>query len=98
MVKSYQRGPQGELLSQVSTKSDNIKEDSYAGYNGHSDIEQITGDKGDGRATYGYTAYGKNDASQFTGADKPDAANPETPTAGRSSVAGNLSGPSTSTT
>jgi RHS repeat-associated protein len=31
---------------------------------------------GDTKATYGYTAYGKDDDSEFTGIDKPDAANP----------------------
>ncbi|MFG1940251.1 DNRLRE domain-containing protein [Micromonospora tulbaghiae] len=79
VVKSYQRGPGGDLLSQVKTNTDNTQEDSYAGYDGSSDIGQITDDKGDGRATYGYTAYGKNDAGQFTGVDKPDAGNPENP-------------------
>ncbi|QLQ37610.1 DNRLRE domain-containing protein [Micromonospora robiginosa] len=79
VVKSYQRGPGGDLLSQVKTNTDNSQEDSYAGYDGSSDIGQITDDKGDGRATYGYTAYGKNDAGQFTGVDKPDAGNPENP-------------------
>ncbi|WP_212995918.1 DNRLRE domain-containing protein [Winogradskya consettensis] len=79
VVKSYQRGPGGGLLSQIKTNADDTKEDSYTGYDGQSDIEQITDDKGDGRATYGYTAYGKNDTAQFTGADKPDASNPENP-------------------
>lgn len=79
VVKTYQHGPDGELLSQVKTNDDNSTEDSYTGYNGHSDIEQITDDKGDGRATYGYSAYGKNDASQFTGADKADAGNQPDP-------------------
>ena len=79
VVKSYQRGPGGSLLSQVKTNTDNSQEDSYVGYDGGSDVEQITDDKGDGRATYGYTAYGKNDSGQFTGVDKPDADNPDNP-------------------
>ncbi|GIF08422.1 DNRLRE domain-containing protein [Actinoplanes siamensis] len=79
VVKTYQRGPGGDLLSQVKTNADDSKEDSYSGYDGQSDIDQITDDKGDGRATYGYTAYGKNDGAQFTGADKPDASNPDNP-------------------
>ncbi|MEU8286703.1 DNRLRE domain-containing protein [Micromonospora sp. NPDC048905] len=79
VVKSYQRGPGGDLLSQVKTNTDDTQEDSYVGYDGSSDIGQITDDKGDGRATYGYSAYGKNDAGQFTGVDKPDAGNPENP-------------------
>ncbi|WP_433307539.1 DNRLRE domain-containing protein [Actinoplanes sp. CA-030573] len=79
VVKSYQRGPNGSLLSQVTTQADNSKEDAYTGYDGQSDIEQLTDQNGDSRATYGYTAYGKNDAAQFTGADKPDASNPDNP-------------------
>ncbi|MEV4348791.1 DNRLRE domain-containing protein [Actinoplanes sp. NPDC049596] len=79
VVKSYQHGAGGELLSQVKNNSDNTTEDSYTGYDGHSDVEQITDDKGDGRATYGYTAYGKNDAGQFTGADKADASDKPDP-------------------
>ena len=38
--------------------------------------EVLTDEKGDSRATYGYTAYGKNDEKDFTGVDKPD---PQTP-------------------
>jgi RHS repeat-associated protein len=33
--------------------------------------------EGTTRAAYGYTAYGSDDEAQFTGADKPDAANPD---------------------
>jgi RHS repeat-associated protein len=80
IVKTYQRDPSGNLLSQVSIKDDGSREDSYTGYDGQSDIDQITDDKGDGRATYGYTAYGKADNDQFTGADKAqDAQNPDNP-------------------
>jgi RHS repeat-associated protein len=42
-------------------------------------VEEITDQNGDARSTYGYTAYGKNDAAQFTGIDKPDPANPDDP-------------------
>jgi RHS repeat-associated protein len=31
---------------------------------------------GDAKATYGYTAYGADDKSEFTGLDEPDAADP----------------------
>ncbi|WP_433364291.1 DNRLRE domain-containing protein [Actinoplanes sp. CA-142083] len=79
VTKSYQRGPDGSLLSQVMTNADNTKEDAYTGYDGQSDVEQITDQSGDNKATYGYTAYGTNDAAQFTGADKPDANNPTNP-------------------
>ncbi|MFW6725098.1 RHS repeat-associated core domain-containing protein [Streptomyces sp. MAR4 CNY-716] len=46
------------------------------GYNSHTDVETVTGEDGNIDATYGYTAYGKNDESEFTGIDKPDATNP----------------------
>ena len=42
----------------------------YYTYNGHSDVEAVTGNSGDTMSTYGYTAYGQNDTSQFTGKDK----------------------------
>ena len=61
--KTYQYGPDGELLSQAKFKDDGSFEDSYQGYNPHTDVEQITDEQGDSRATYGYTAYGKNDDS-----------------------------------
>ncbi|MEV6491585.1 polymorphic toxin-type HINT domain-containing protein, partial [Actinoplanes sp. NPDC051633] len=77
--KTYQYGPDGNLLSQAKFKDDGSFETSYQGYNPHTDVEQITDEQGDSRATYGYTAYGKNDDSQFTGVDKPEAGNPEDP-------------------
>ncbi|MFC4077127.1 RHS repeat-associated core domain-containing protein [Salinithrix halophila] len=39
-------------------------------------MEVLTDENGDSRATYGYTAYGKNDEDEFTGVDKPDAQDP----------------------
>jgi RHS repeat-associated protein len=78
VVKTYQYRSDGTLLSQVKTKADNTEEDSYTGYNAHSDVEQLTDEQGESRATYGYTAYGKNDSPQFTGVDKP-AAGPDDP-------------------
>ncbi|MEU8609253.1 DNRLRE domain-containing protein [Actinoplanes sp. NPDC048791] len=77
--KTYQYGPDGNLLSQAKFKDDGSFETSYQGYNPHTDVEQITDEQGDSRATYGYTAYGSNDDAQFSGADKPDAGNPEDP-------------------
>ncbi|UBU12526.1 DNRLRE domain-containing protein [Nonomuraea gerenzanensis] len=76
LTKSFQYSPWGERLSQVKVNADNTEESSYYGYNPHTDVEQITSDTGDTRATYGYTAYGKNDDKLFTGVDKPDPVDP----------------------
>ncbi|MGI5291126.1 RHS repeat-associated core domain-containing protein [Nonomuraea polychroma] len=76
LTKSFQYSPWGERLSQVNVKTDGAEESSYYGYNPHTDVEQITSDTGDTRATYGYTAYGKNDDKLFTGVDKPDPVDP----------------------
>ncbi|GII60411.1 hypothetical protein Skr01_04960 [Sphaerisporangium krabiense] len=76
VTKSFQYSPFGERLSQVKIKPDNTEESSYYGYNPHTDVEQITSESGDTRATYGYTAYGTNDDKLFTGVDKPDPADP----------------------
>jgi len=76
LTKSYQYSPWGERLSQTTHHADGTKEDAYYGYNPHTDVEQITNQGGDTKATYGYTAYGNNDDTQFTGIDKPDAADP----------------------
>jgi RHS repeat-associated protein len=76
LTASYQYSPWGSRLSQVKFKADGTSEDSYYGYNPHSDVETLTTDTGDTRSTYGYTAYGKNDDDRFTGVDKPEAQNP----------------------
>ncbi|MEV4481857.1 DNRLRE domain-containing protein [Micromonospora coxensis] len=76
VTKSYQYSPWGQRLSQVTHKDDGSEENAYYGYNPHTDVEQLTDETGDTKATYGYTAYGSNDESQFTGIDKPDAADP----------------------
>ncbi|TDD30064.1 hypothetical protein E1286_46145 [Nonomuraea terrae] len=76
LTKSFQYSPWGERLSQVKVNADNTEESSYYGYNPHTDVEQITKENGDTRATYGYTAYGKNDGKLFTGVDKPDPTDP----------------------
>ncbi|TCM48854.1 RHS repeat-associated protein [Kribbella sp. VKM Ac-2568] len=76
VTASYQYSPWGSRLSQVKFKTDGTTEDSYYGYNPHSDVETLTSEGGDTRSTYGYTAYGKNDDDRFTGADKPEAQNP----------------------
>jgi RHS repeat-associated protein len=66
----------GARLSQTRFKADGSGEDGYYGYNPHSDVETVTTASGDTNATYGYTAYGKDDESRFTGVDKPDAQQP----------------------
>ncbi|MEV0622293.1 DNRLRE domain-containing protein [Nonomuraea sp. NPDC050404] len=76
LTKSFQYNAWGERLSQVKVNTDGTEESSYYGYNAHSDVEQITKENGDSRATYGYTAYGSNDDKLFTGVDKPDSADP----------------------
>ncbi|MER7415781.1 DNA/RNA non-specific endonuclease [Micromonospora peucetia] len=76
LSKSYQYSPWGQRLSQVKHNDNGTSEDSYYGYNSHTDVETLTGANGDTKATYGYTAYGNDDKSEFTGIDKPDPANP----------------------
>ncbi|MFB6962843.1 DNRLRE domain-containing protein [Streptomyces sp. NPDC056309] len=76
LTKSYQYSPWGERLSQIKYNSDGSTEDGYYGYNGHTDVEALTDGNGDTKATYGYTAYGADDETEFTGIDKPDATDP----------------------
>ncbi|MER5207720.1 DNRLRE domain-containing protein [Streptomyces sp. NPDC002825] len=76
LTKSYQYSPWGERLSQVTHNTDGTTEDGFYGYNGHTDVETVTDKNGDTKATYGYTAYGSDDESEFTGIDKPEAGNP----------------------
>ncbi|MFJ6572115.1 DNRLRE domain-containing protein [Streptomyces sp. NPDC091292] len=76
LTKSYQYSPWGERLSQVKHNTDGTGEDGYYGYNSHTDVETLTDKDGNTKATYGYTAYGSDDESEFTGIDKPDAADP----------------------
>ncbi|MEU1880058.1 DNRLRE domain-containing protein [Streptosporangium sp. NPDC020072] len=76
LTRSFQYSPWGERLSQVKAKADGGEESSYYGYNAHTDVETLTSETGDTRATYGYTAYGKNDDKLFTGVDRPDPADP----------------------
>lgn len=76
LTKSYQYSPWGERLSQVKHNGDGTTEDGYYGYNSHTDVETLTDDTGNTKATYGYTAYGADDDSEFTGVDKPSATDP----------------------
>ncbi|MEV4713875.1 hypothetical protein [Micromonospora sp. NPDC049374] len=76
LTKSYQYSPWGQRLSQITHKDDGTEEEAYYGYNPHTDVEQLTDETGNTKATYGYTAYGSNNDAEFTGIDKPDAADP----------------------
>jgi RHS repeat-associated protein len=73
LTKTYQYSPWGERLSQVVHKDDGSEEPTYYSYDSHSDVQDVTDSNGDTKATYGYTAYGADDPSQDTGADKPGA-------------------------
>jgi RHS repeat-associated protein len=76
LTKSYQYSPWGERLSQIKHNSDGTTEAGYYGYNSHTDVETLTDNSGNTKATYGYTAYGSDDKTEFTGIDKPDANDP----------------------
>ncbi|WP_079044715.1 MULTISPECIES: DNRLRE domain-containing protein [unclassified Streptomyces] len=77
LTKSFQYSPWGERLSQTKHNTDGTTEDGYYGYNSHTDVETLTDKNGDTKATYGYTAYGNNDATEFTGIDKPESGQPD---------------------
>ncbi|ELS57260.1 golvesin C-terminal-like domain-containing protein [Streptomyces viridochromogenes] len=76
-TKSYQYAPWGQKLTQIKHNTDGSKEYSHYLYHPKGDVEAVTKPDGTTRATYGYTAYGSDDEGRFTGADKPDAANPD---------------------
>ncbi len=78
LSRTYQYGPAGERLSQVTFDTEGTKdpETVFFGYGPHNDVEHITDDKGNTKATYGYTAYGQADKAAFTGVDKPSALDP----------------------
>ncbi len=80
ITASYQYSPWGARLSQTKYQPDGsggqTTEDAYYGYNPHTDVETLTTNTGDTKATYGYTAYGTDDETRFTGADKPDPQQP----------------------
>jgi RHS repeat-associated protein len=76
LQRSYQYSPWGERLSQTKFNAGGSSEESFYGYNPHTDVETLTDQNGDTRATYGYTASGQNDDSSFTGVDKPDPQDP----------------------
>ncbi|HEX6683897.1 MAG TPA: polymorphic toxin-type HINT domain-containing protein [Candidatus Limnocylindrales bacterium] len=74
---AFQYAPWGEKLTQIKHKEDGTQEVSQFTYRPRGDVIAITKDDGTTRSTYGYSAYGKNDESQMTGEDKPDASDPE---------------------
>lgn len=81
LTKSFQYSPWGQRLSQITHRADpgqdiEAGETAYYGYNAHTDVETLTDESGDTKATYGYTAYGSDDDDEFTGIDKPDPGNP----------------------
>ncbi len=65
LQRTYQYNAHGQRLSQIKKDTDGagpeVAEDSHYGYNAHTDVETLTKDSGDTRATYGYTAYGNDD-------------------------------------
>ncbi|MEW2352547.1 RHS repeat-associated core domain-containing protein [Spirillospora sp. NPDC029432] len=75
IVKRYQASPTSKI-TQIKHDEGEDDEVSHYVYHPKGDVEAITDDDGNTRATYGYTAYGQNDESRFTGVDKPDPARP----------------------
>jgi RHS repeat-associated protein len=69
-TKNYSYTPGGMRLFQTTTSSTGTVTPGYYSYNNHGDVEAVTGTNGNTTATYGYTAYGSNITSMFTGADK----------------------------
>ncbi|RZB19448.1 DNRLRE domain-containing protein [Streptomyces sp. F001] len=69
--KDYQYLAGGQRATQIKHKDDGAKEVSQYVTSPRGDVEAITKEDGNTRATYGYTAYGSDDESQMTGADKP---------------------------
>lgn len=69
--KDYQYLAGGQRATQIKHKDDGAKEVSQYVTSPRGDVEAITKEDGNTRATYGYTAYGKDDDAQMTGADAP---------------------------
>ncbi|UUU21075.1 golvesin C-terminal-like domain-containing protein [Streptomyces sp. DSM 40750] len=72
-VTSFQYASWGQKLTQIKDEEDKDPETTQYLYHPHGDVEALTDSDGNTKTTYGYTAYGKNDTAQFTGADKPGA-------------------------
>ncbi|MFI5889955.1 DNRLRE domain-containing protein [Actinoplanes sp. NPDC051513] len=72
-TKTYDYGPFGERLAlrdSFMASPPPTDQTSYYTYNPHQDVEALTNASGATTATYGYTAYGANDKTRTTGADK----------------------------
>ncbi|GAB2884979.1 hypothetical protein GCM10027074_61920 [Streptomyces deserti] len=76
-VTSFQYASWGQKLTQTKDEEDKDPETTQYLYHPHGDVEALTDKDGNTKTTYGYTAYGKNDTAQFTGADKPGAGGEE---------------------
>ncbi|MFE7838818.1 polymorphic toxin-type HINT domain-containing protein [Streptomyces sp. NPDC057474] len=76
-VTSFQYASWGQKLTQIKDEEDKDPETTQYLYHPHGDVEALTDSDGNTKTTYGYTAYGKNDTAQFTGADKPGAGGEE---------------------
>ncbi|NUT32694.1 MAG: DNRLRE domain-containing protein [Hamadaea sp.] len=77
LTRTYHYGGQGERLGMVKHAAGGGKEFSAYGYTARGDVEVLTDDGGNARATYGYQAFGSPDTKLMTGVDKPDTANPD---------------------
>ncbi|MEV6868092.1 DNRLRE domain-containing protein [Streptosporangium subroseum] len=75
-VKAYYYGATGQRLSQMKLISGQ-REHAFYSFNMRGDVEAVTAEGGNTKATYGYTAYGNDQKPLFTGADKIDPANPD---------------------
>jgi RHS repeat-associated protein len=69
-VSRKEYAPSGERLDPIVHNGEGSEDPTYYTYNAHTDVQAITDASGNTKATYGYTAYGKDDGSQNTGVDK----------------------------
>jgi RHS repeat-associated protein len=76
VTKTYQYSVTGQRLSQTAHNTDGSTDTADYGYSPHADVEALTDQSGDTKATYGYTAYGSDTTADFTGLDKPDTQDP----------------------
>ncbi|MCS1350866.1 DNRLRE domain-containing protein [Mechercharimyces sp. CAU 1602] len=68
ITRSYTYAPWGQRLSMTHHEKG---ETSYYGTNTRGDVEMLYDEKGNVRGTYGYTMYGEDQQSAFTGVDQP---------------------------
>ena len=70
-TKTYDYSAGGERLALVNSDSANSLGNGtfFYSYNGHGDVEALTGASGSTTGTYGYTAYGSDDPSLDSGSD-----------------------------